>query len=338
MEATMPESSSSSACAPCPSIPGQQPGQLNLAGGGWHGGGIRVRLEPTETYFKKRSKTEMFGKNQGLARVYHPPREHKHKTRFILAIQDGVPYVNKASPHDDSSTSWHCRCLIPDLRRPAPSGPGHLCAGSHARFRRDKAGPHGHVPGSVKAGNQVCRTGGKTRLHRSHPPDATGGRKFGRLAKSYPQWRPNLLQTRRQLNRENLDQWQKLAQQQAASSSSGPGLEMERPASVPAPRPKPNIASLPATGRGFLPVPENPDQNKARPLPFLPGRLRKWWRAITNASADCWIKPPWRTRLCPGSQAHPQGTGGHSGKTGHSVRRRIRLPGRTAQGQEADGG
>ncbi len=35
--------------------------------------------------------------------------------------------------------------------------------------------------------------------------------KFGRLAKSYPQWRPNLLQTRRQLNRENLDQWQKLA-------------------------------------------------------------------------------------------------------------------------------
>ena len=41
--------------------------------------------------------------------------------------------------------------------------------------------------------------------------------KFGRLAKSYPQWRPNLLQTRRQLNRENLDQWQKLAQQQAAA-------------------------------------------------------------------------------------------------------------------------
>ena len=27
--------------------------------------------------------------------------------------------------------------------------------------------------------NQVCRTGGKTRLHRSHPPDATGGRKVG---------------------------------------------------------------------------------------------------------------------------------------------------------------
>lgn len=69
--------------------------------------------------------------------------------------------------------------------------------------------------------------------------------KFGRLAKSYPQWRPNLLQTRRQLNRENLDQWQKLAQQQAAASSSS-GLELERPASVPKrPRPKPNIALPP---------------------------------------------------------------------------------------------
>jgi len=50
--------------------------------------------------------------------------------------------------------------------------------------------------------------------------------KFGRLAKSYPQWRPNLLQTRRQLNRENLDQWQKLAQQQAAAE--GKELERER--------------------------------------------------------------------------------------------------------------
>ena len=48
--------------------------------------------------------------------------------------------------------------------------------------------------------------------------------KFGRLAKSYPQWRPNLLQTRRQLNRENLDQWQKLAQQQAASRLQGRGI------------------------------------------------------------------------------------------------------------------
>ena len=65
--------------------------------------------------------------------------------------------------------------------------------------------------------------------------------KFGRLAKSYPQWRPNLLQTRRQLNRENLDQWQKLAQQQAAASSSS-GLELERPASVPK-RPRPSTAN-----------------------------------------------------------------------------------------------
>ncbi len=39
------------------------------------------------------------------------------------------------------------------------------------------------------------------RDYKGHPPDATGGRKTGRLVKAYPQWRPNLLQTRRQLNR-----------------------------------------------------------------------------------------------------------------------------------------
>lgn len=67
--------------------------------------------------------------------------------------------------------------------------------------------------------------------------------KFGRLVKAYPQWKPNMLQTRRQLNRENLNQWQKLAQQQAAAAPSAPGLELERPAAAPRPRtrPKPNI-------------------------------------------------------------------------------------------------
>ena len=91
--------------------------------------------------------------------------------------------------------------------------------------------------------------------------------KFGRLAKSYPQWRPNLLQTRRQLNRENLDQWQKLAQQQAAaSSSSGPGLEMERPASVPKrPRPKPNIA-LPPGYKG-VEFPTRPGESLIKTIP-----------------------------------------------------------------------
>ena len=91
--------------------------------------------------------------------------------------------------------------------------------------------------------------------------------KFGRLAKSYPQWRPNLLQTRRQLNRENLDQWQKLAQQQAAaSSSSGPGLEMERPASVPKrPRPKPNIA-LPPGYKG-VEFPTRPGESLINTIP-----------------------------------------------------------------------
>lgn len=122
--------------------------------------------------------------------------------------------------------------------------------------------------------------------------------KFGRLAKSYPQWRPNLLQTRRQLNRENLDQWQKLAQQQAAASSSS-GLELERPASVPKrPRPKPNIA-LPPGYKG-VEFPTRPGESLINTIPspsVSPGALRKWWRAITNASADCWIKPPWRTML-----------------------------------------
>ena len=92
--------------------------------------------------------------------------------------------------------------------------------------------------------------------------------KFGRLAKSYPQWRPNLLQTRRQLNRENLDQWQKLAQRQAAasSSSSGPGLELERPASVPKrPRPKPNIA-LPPGYKG-VEFPTRPGESLINTIP-----------------------------------------------------------------------
>ena len=89
--------------------------------------------------------------------------------------------------------------------------------------------------------------------------------KFGRLAKSYPQWRPNLLQTRRQLNRENLDQWQKLAQQQAAASSSS-GLELERPASVPKrPRPKPNIA-LPPGYKG-VEFPTRPGESLINTIP-----------------------------------------------------------------------
>lgn len=66
------------------------------------------------------------------------------------------------------------------------------------------------------------------------------------LVKTHPQWRPNLLQTRRQINTENLAQWQKLAQQQAAAAPSGPGIAVERPASAPSrPRPKPNIALPP---------------------------------------------------------------------------------------------
>lgn len=133
--------------------------------------------EPTETYFKKRSKTEMFmGKIKDWQESTTRPREHKHKTRFILAIQDGVPYVNKASPHDDSSPPWHYPCFVPDLRLHAPSGPGDVYARPHARHLRNKAGSNGHVPGGVEAGDPSRRTGGKTGLYRSHPPDAAGGR------------------------------------------------------------------------------------------------------------------------------------------------------------------
>ena len=88
--------------------------------------------------------------------------------------------------------------------------------------------------------------------------------KFGRLAKSYPQWRPNLLQTRRQLNRENLEQWQKLAQQQAAAVPSGQGLELERPVAK-RPRPKPNIALPP--GYQGVEFPVRPGESLANTIP-----------------------------------------------------------------------
>ncbi|WP_302016047.1 tetratricopeptide repeat protein [uncultured Akkermansia sp.] len=88
--------------------------------------------------------------------------------------------------------------------------------------------------------------------------------KFGRLVKAYPQWRPNLLQTRRQLNRENLDKWQKLAQQQAVAPS-GPGLELERPAVVQRPRPKPNIA-LPPGYKG-VEFPSRPGEPLVNAIP-----------------------------------------------------------------------
>ena len=90
--------------------------------------------------------------------------------------------------------------------------------------------------------------------------------KLGRLVKAYPQWRPNLLQTRRQLNREKLDQWQKLAQQQAAAVSSDPGLELERPAAVPKrPRPKPNIV-LPPGYKG-VEFPSRPGESLVNTIP-----------------------------------------------------------------------
>lgn len=93
--------------------------------------------------------------------------------------------------------------------------------------------------------------------------------KFGRLVKAYPQWKPNMLQTRRQLNRENLDQWQKLAQQQAAVAPSGPGLELERPAAAARPRPKPNIA-LPPGYKG-VEFPHRPGDPLVNTIPSSSG-------------------------------------------------------------------
>lgn len=97
--------------------------------------------------------------------------------------------------------------------------------------------------------------------------------RFGRLAKSYPQWKPNLLQTRRQLNRENLEQWQKLAQQQATAAPSGRGLELERPPAVPKrPRPQPNIALPPGyKGVEFPSRPGAPLVNTIPSLSVSPG-------------------------------------------------------------------
>ena len=83
--------------------------------------------------------------------------------------------------------------------------------------------------------------------------------KFGRLAKSYPQWRPNLLQTRRQLNRENLDQWQKLAQQQGAGT---PGLRAEAPQAKTQHSPPSRLQ-----GRG-IPYPSRRIPDQYHPVPF----------------------------------------------------------------------
>lgn len=93
---------------------------------------------------------------------------------------------------------------------------------------------------------------------------------LARLVKAYPQWRPNLLAQRRQINRENLDQWQKLAQQQAAARPAGPALAVEQPAAVPAanrPRPKPNIALPP--GYKDVEFPATPGEPLINPVPGL---------------------------------------------------------------------
>lgn len=66
-----------------------------------------------------------------------------------------------------------------------------------------------------------------------------------KVVKEYPEWKPNLLQQRRQIDRDNVEQWQKLAQQQAASQPDPRSLPVEQPNTRTQPKPKPNIALPP---------------------------------------------------------------------------------------------
>lgn len=168
----------------------------------------------------------------------------------------------------------------------------------HARFRRDKAGPHGHVPGSVKAGNQVCRTGGKTRLHRSHPPDATGGRKVGTPGEGLSAMGGPTF-------------FKHAASSTGRSWTSGRSWRSSRPPPFhqtpawnwnvrpPCPSEPAQAQHRPSSGLQGSGVPSRPGEslvNTIRPRPFPPERPRKWWKAITSASAGCWTKPPLKTR------------------------------------------
>ncbi len=67
-------------------------------------------------------------------------------------------------------------------------------------------------------------------------------RKFAQLAKSHPTYQANLLQRRRQLNRDKMAEWQKLAQEQARNAPTQSEFNIEKPSPVkPNKKPKPNI-------------------------------------------------------------------------------------------------
>lgn len=90
--------------------------------------------------------------------------------------------------------------------------------------------------------------------------------KFGALAKTYPQWRPRLLQSRRQIDKENLDKWQKLAQQQAAAAPIAPDFNTERPITEnKRPQLKPNI-QLPPGYKG-VEFPISPGERLVNTIP-----------------------------------------------------------------------
>lgn len=98
---------------------------------------------------------------------------------------------------------------------------------------------------------------------------------FAGVAKKWPNFRPNLVKQRRQINRDNMNLWQKAAQEQADRSTqpNNNGLVIERP-SKPSSKPalKPTI-QLPAGYRGveFSPTEGSPMINKIPSPSIAPG-------------------------------------------------------------------
>lgn len=88
---------------------------------------------------------------------------------------------------------------------------------------------------------------------------------FGHLAKMHPQYRPNLLQERRQLNKTTMEQWQRQAQQMAAAQPDASNFAVERPSAPAKPRLQPNI-KLPSGYKG-VEFPSRPGEPYINRLP-----------------------------------------------------------------------
>ncbi len=91
-------------------------------------------------------------------------------------------------------------------------------------------------------------------------------RKFAELSKTHPTYQANLLQRRRQLNRDKMAEWQKLAQEQAKNSPAQSDFNIEKPKPVKSnKKPKPNI-QLPPGYEGI----EFPDKEGAPLINHIP--------------------------------------------------------------------